>query len=67
MATLIPLEDRLQLRIDDNGNTRTRSWGNVKPNVTDAVLHDFAEALDGLTQESVEKIIRVKIGELQGA
>ena len=67
MAILIPLEDRLQLRVDDNGTTRTRSWGNVKPIVSDAVLHDFAEALEGLTQESVERIIRVKIGELQEA
>ena len=67
MAILIPLEDRLQLRVDDNGTTRTRSWGNVKPNVSDAVLYDFAETLEGLTQESVERIIRVKIGELQEA
>ena len=45
----------MQLRVDDNGNTRTRSRGSVKPNVTDTVLHDFAETLEGFTQESVER------------
>ena len=65
----IPLEDRLQLRV--NAGTaqapayRTRSWSNVKPGVSDTVLHDFAAALGGLTTENVENIFRVKVGELQ--
>ncbi|MEW5922292.1 MAG: DUF1659 domain-containing protein [Bacillota bacterium] len=64
----IPLEDRLQLRVNvgtvQDPVYRTRSWNNVKPGVSDAVLHDFAEALGDLTAESVEKFFRVKIGEL---
>ncbi|MEW5920676.1 MAG: DUF1659 domain-containing protein [Bacillota bacterium] len=69
MATFIPLEDRLQLRVNVGTALepvyRTRSWGNVKPGVSDAILHDFAEALGDLTVEDVEKIFRVKVGELE--
>ncbi len=64
----IPLEDRLQLRVNLGTPLapvyRTRSWGNVRPEVNDAVLHDFAAALGGLTAEGVEKIFRLKVGEL---
>ena len=70
MATFIPLEDRLQLRVNVGTALdpvyRTRSWGNVKPGVSDAILHDFAEALGDLTAEDVEKVFRVKVGELEG-
>jgi len=66
----IPLEDRLQLRVNVGTAQapayRTRAWGNVKPGVSDAVLYDFAAALGGLTAEMVENIFRVKVGELQG-
>jgi hypothetical protein len=67
---LLPLEDRLQLRV--NAGTalepvhRVRTWGNVKPGVSDAVVHDFAVALGALSTESVENILRVRIGELVG-
>ena len=60
----VPLEDRLQLRIVHGESFRTRSWGSVKPTVSDAVLLDFAEAMGALSNESVDKYLRVKIGEL---
>lgn len=65
---LLPLGDRLQLRVnvgtEQDPVYRTRSWSNVKPNVSDAVLHDFAVSLGDLTAENVENIYRVKTGEL---
>ena len=60
----LPLEDRLQLRVENGESFRTRSWGSVKPTTSDAVLLDFAEALGALTKETVDKYLRVKIGEL---
>ena len=64
----IPLEDRLQLRVNVGTSQdpvyRTRAWGNVKPGVSDAVLYDFAAALSNLTAENVEKVFRVRVGEL---
>ncbi len=61
----VPLEDRLQLRVEHGETYRTRSWGSVKPTTSDAVLLDFAEALGDLTKETVDKYLRVKIGELE--
>ncbi len=61
----VPLEDRLQLRVEHGETFRTRSWGSVKPATSDAVLLDFAEALGDLTNETVDKYLRVKIGELE--
>ena len=60
----IPLEDRLQLRVVHGESFRTRSCGSVKPTVSDAVLLDFAEAMGALSNEIVDKYLRVKIGEL---
>lgn len=61
----IPLEDRLQIRVEHGESYRTRSWGSVKPTVSDAVLLDFAGALGELSNETVDKFLRVKIGELE--
>lgn len=65
MATLTPLEDRLQMRYEDGERYRVRSWGNVKPGTADAVLLDFAEALGDLSDDTVDKWLRVKIGQLE--
>ncbi len=62
----IPIEDRLQLRVVHGETYRTRSWGSVKPTVSDAILLDFAEALGELTNETVDTYLRVKIGVLDG-
>ena len=61
----VPLEDRLQMRVEHGESYRTRSWGSVKPGTSDAVLLDFAEALGELSNETVDKFLRVKIGELE--
>lgn len=65
----IPLEDRLQLRVNTGTAAdpifRTRSWNNVKPGVSDAVLYDFAAALRSLTAENVEQLYRIRIGTLE--
>ena len=63
--------DRLQLRVNlgadqQSGRTiyRSRSWSNVKPEVSDAVLHDFAVSLGNMGADPVENIFRIKTLEL---
>ena len=60
----VPVEDRLQLRVEHGESFRTRSWGSVKPATSDAALREFAVALGGLTKETVDTYLRVKIGVL---
>ncbi len=62
-----PLGDRVQLRVvvgtdPETGNPiyRSRSYSNVKPDVTDDDLHAVAEGIGNLTEDNLSDIYRHK-------
>ena len=63
-----PLPGRVSIVfIEEGGAKRTRSYGPIKPTATDQDVYDFAVALAGLQEYTVDSITRIDSKELMGS